>query len=115
MTGNTVSMSITSAIVYAFSGGLFFLLIFLLIMIGISNCNWECKGCCSCCWCFRRKKRKSAEVSKLDWKFLDLKVSSNGHSVPHAGLSNPSNPPAPQPRSAHSRQNSDDSVIQMTF
>ena len=38
---DSVSISITSAIVYGVSGGLFFLLIFLLILIGLCNCNCD--------------------------------------------------------------------------
>ena len=38
---DSVSISLTSAIVYGISGGLFFLLIFLLILIGLCNCNCD--------------------------------------------------------------------------
>ena len=41
---SSVSISITSAIVYVFSGLVFFLLVFLLVMMGVTNCNWECEG-----------------------------------------------------------------------
>merc|ERR1719445_2249569 len=50
---DSVSISITSAIVYGVSGGLFFLLIFLLILIGLCNCNCDNYRCC------RKKKRKN--------------------------------------------------------
>ena len=39
---SSVSMSITSAIIYVIFGGIFFLLIFLLVMIGVTDCNWNC-------------------------------------------------------------------------
>ena len=42
---DSVSISITSAIVYGVSGGLFFLLIFLLILIGLCNCNCDNYRC----------------------------------------------------------------------
>ena len=38
----SVSISITSAIVYIVSGLVFFGLVFLLVMMGVTNCNWEC-------------------------------------------------------------------------
>ena len=41
---SSVSISITSAIVYVVSGLVFFLLVFLLVMMGVTNCNWECEG-----------------------------------------------------------------------
>ena len=41
---SSVSISITSAIVYIVSGLVFFLLVFLLVMMGVTNCNWECEG-----------------------------------------------------------------------
>ena len=41
---SSVSISITSAIVYVISGLVFFLLVFLLVMMGVTNCNWECEG-----------------------------------------------------------------------
>ena len=40
----SVSISITSAIVYIISGLVFFGLVFLLVMMGVTNCNWECEG-----------------------------------------------------------------------
>ena len=40
----SVSISITSAIVYVISGLVFFGLVFLLVMMGVTNCNWECEG-----------------------------------------------------------------------
>jgi len=50
---DSVSISITSAIVYGVSGGLFFLLIFLLVLIGLCNCNCDNYKCC------KKKKRKN--------------------------------------------------------
>ena len=41
---SSVSISITSAIVYVVSGLVFFLLVFLLVMMGVTNCNWDCEG-----------------------------------------------------------------------
>ena len=38
----SVSISITSAIVYIISGLVFFGLVFLLVMMGVTNCNWSC-------------------------------------------------------------------------
>ena len=40
----SVSISITSAIVYIVSGLVFFGLVFLLVMMGVTNCNWHCEG-----------------------------------------------------------------------
>jgi hypothetical protein len=40
----SVSISTTSAIVYALSGLVFFTLVFLLVMMGVTNCHWECCG-----------------------------------------------------------------------
>ena len=40
----SVSISITSAIVYVISGLVFFGLVFLLVMMGVTNCNWQCEG-----------------------------------------------------------------------
>ena len=37
-----VSISITSAIIYIIFGGIFFILIFLLVMVGVTDCNWDC-------------------------------------------------------------------------
>ena len=39
---SSVSISITSAIVYVISGLVFFGLVFLLVMMGVTNCNWSC-------------------------------------------------------------------------
>ena len=39
----TVSMSMTTALIYGVSGSFFFLLVFLLVMMGLTNCNWSCK------------------------------------------------------------------------
>ena len=39
----TVSMSSTTALIYGVSGSFFFLLVFLLVMMGLTNCNWSCK------------------------------------------------------------------------
>lgn len=39
-----VSISFTSAVVYAVSGLIFALLIFLLVLMGISNCDCKCRG-----------------------------------------------------------------------
>ena len=41
---SSVSISITSAIVYVVSGLVFFFLVFLLVMMGVTNCNWHCEG-----------------------------------------------------------------------
>ena len=41
---SSVSISITSAIVYVVSGLVFFFLVFLLVMMGVTNCNWQCEG-----------------------------------------------------------------------
>ena len=43
MTDNSVSISITSAIVYGVSGGFFLLLIILLVMMGVTSCDWDCE------------------------------------------------------------------------
>ncbi len=47
-----VSISFTSAVVYAVSGLIFLLLIFLLVLMGVSNCD---------CHCSRSEKTKSKE------------------------------------------------------
>ena len=39
---SSVSISFTSAIVYIVSGVVFFLLIFLLVMVGVTDCNCGC-------------------------------------------------------------------------
>ena len=39
---SSVSISTTSAIVYVISGLVFFFLVFLLVMMGVTNCNWSC-------------------------------------------------------------------------
>ena len=44
MTESSVSISTTSAIVYSLSGLVFFLLAVILVMMGVTNCNWECEG-----------------------------------------------------------------------
>ena len=41
---SSVSISITSAIVYVVSGLVFFFLVFVLVMMGVTNCNWHCEG-----------------------------------------------------------------------
>ena len=38
-----VSMSMTTALIYGVSGSFFFLLVFLLVMMGLTNCNWSCR------------------------------------------------------------------------
>ena len=43
---NAVSMSMTTALIYGMSGGFFFLLVFLLVLMGMTNCAWNC-----CSWC----------------------------------------------------------------
>ena len=44
MTGglSSVSISVTSAVVYFVSGTIFFSLIFLLVMLGVTDCDWDC-------------------------------------------------------------------------
>ena len=42
MTESSVSISTTSAIVYSLSGLVFFLLAVILVMMGVTNCNWDC-------------------------------------------------------------------------
>lgn len=39
---NAVSMSMTTALIYGMSGGFFFLLVFLLVLMGMTNCDWPC-------------------------------------------------------------------------
>ena len=39
---SSVSISFTTAIVYIVSGVVFFLLIFLLVMVGVTDCNFAC-------------------------------------------------------------------------
>ena len=39
---SSVSISTTSAIIYMLSGLVFFFLVFLLVMMGVTNCNWDC-------------------------------------------------------------------------
>ena len=39
---SSVSISFTTAIVYIVSGVVFFLLIFLLVMVGVTDCNCGC-------------------------------------------------------------------------
>ena len=39
---SNVSISVTSAVVYFVSGTIFFSLIFLLVMLGVTDCNWDC-------------------------------------------------------------------------
>ena len=39
---SSVSISFTTAIVYIVSGVVFFLLIFLLVMVGVTDCNCDC-------------------------------------------------------------------------
>ena len=39
---SSVSISFTTAIVYIVSGIVFFLLIFLLVMVGVTDCNCDC-------------------------------------------------------------------------
>ena len=41
---SSVSISVTSAVVYAVSGTIFALLIFLLVLMGVSNCDCKCSG-----------------------------------------------------------------------
>ena len=33
----------TTALIYGVSGSFFFLLVFLLVMMGLTNCDWSCK------------------------------------------------------------------------
>ena len=40
---NSVSMSVTTALIYGVSGTFFFLLVFLLVMMGLTNCDWHCR------------------------------------------------------------------------
>ena len=42
---NAVSMSMTTALIYGMSGGFFFLLVFLLVLMGMTNCAWNCSWC----------------------------------------------------------------------
>ena len=42
MSLNSVSISTTTALIYGLSGGTFFLLVFLLVMMGMTNCDWDC-------------------------------------------------------------------------
>ena len=39
---NAVSMSMTTALIYGMSGGFFFVLVFLLVLMGMTNCDWPC-------------------------------------------------------------------------
>ena len=39
---SNVSISLTSAVVYFVSGTIFFSLIFLLVMLGVTDCDWDC-------------------------------------------------------------------------
>ena len=39
---SNVSISVTSAVVYFVSGAIFFSLIFLLVMLGVTDCDWDC-------------------------------------------------------------------------
>ena len=39
---SNVSISVTSAVVYFVSGTIFFSLIFLLVMLGVTDCDWDC-------------------------------------------------------------------------
>ena len=41
---SSVSISFTSAVVYAVSGTIFALLIFLLVLMGVSNSDCKCSG-----------------------------------------------------------------------
>ena len=85
---SNVSISFTTAIVYLASGTFFFLLIFLLVMLGISDChflsrwaywliktrlytsmNMHFRCCCRC-----RKKKKYGPYNQIDWDALDLQV-----------------------------------------
>ena len=87
---SNVSISFTTAIVYLASGTFFFLLIFLLVMLGISDCHFLSRSvllvdlilenlliddgytfrcCCSC-----RKKKKYGPYNQIDWDALDLQV-----------------------------------------
>ena len=42
MSLGSVSISTTTALIYGISGGTFFLLVFLLVMMGLTNCDWNC-------------------------------------------------------------------------
>ena len=53
---NSVSMSVTTALIYGVSGTFFFLLVFLLVMMGLTNCDWHC-----------RQDRGSFVVSLIDF------------------------------------------------
>jgi len=100
---SSVSISITSAIIYVVFGGIFFLLIFLLVMVGVTDCNWDCNRC----WCWWRRRRKAQSGEKIDWKALDLQ-SSNGSDSPRALPGIPTTP-------APSRKTSISSVIQFRY
>ena len=67
---DSVSISITSAIVYGVSGGLFFLLIFLLILIGLCNCNCDNYRCGE----YRKTRRSIYAPSVLPTKVWELRA-----------------------------------------
>jgi len=85
----SVSISITSAIVYIVSGLVFFGLVFLLVMMGVTNCNWTCCNRCCCCCCFcssncckrRSSLKKPINPNHLDWSFLDMEARKKGESI----------------------------------
>jgi len=118
---SSVSISTTSAIVYVVSGLVFFFLVFLLVMMGVTNCDWECcESCCCCCscGCCCTKKKQTKPVKGQDWTFLDLEARSNPDSEDVWFLrltprKMAESIPAAAPRPL--RKNSCDSVIQMTF
>ena len=82
---NSVSMSVTTALIYGVSGTFFFLLVFLLVMMGLTNCDWHCRRenrsfvvslidfplfrCFKMC---RRKHKNRGLPSRLDWTFVDI-------------------------------------------
>jgi len=66
---SSVSISFTTAIVYLASGTFFFLLIFLLVMLGISDCHFFNRCCCRC-----RRKKNYGPYSQIDWDAVDLQV-----------------------------------------
>jgi len=116
MTESSVSISTTSAIVYSLSGLVFFLLAVILVMMGVTNCNWDCceSSCCNCC--FKKKPVTEQPDPRLNWTIIDVEARKAAESIP---------PPASEPPRKLScdgcdvksapRKLSCDSVIQMTF
>jgi len=65
----SVSMSMTTALIYGVSGSFFFLLVFLLVMMGLTNCDWNCNCFKSC---YKKRKQNQELPSRLDWTFVDI-------------------------------------------